>query len=447
MKRGRERVRAGRRGRARGLLVALSLLLSLSPTLFLFGGAARAQEGAARSLSREERVKVFEQVWRAVNEDYYDRNFQGVDWIGARATFRPRAESAPDNSAFYRILRQMVGELGDAHTRVYAPEEGYDRERPGGMSVGVSVRRVEGRPAVVWVEPGSEAARQGIRPGFTVEDVEGLPTEEALSRAAAEVGRSSTAAARDLLSFERLFKGPPGTSVRLTFGDEEGRARTLALPRLFREFPRRILARRLPREIGYLELTGFAPEIEREFDRAMEDLRGARALVLDLRNNGGGFVRSVAHVASHFFAEETDLGQFITRQGRSAHRRTRRLRAAYTGPVVVLVSARSASGAEVLAAALQEARRGAVVGTAPTTCGCLLGVSHTRRLADGGQLNVSDTEYRTARGRRVEGAGIRPDRIIELRRADLLEGRDRALEEVVERLGRAGPDAHVSGTD
>jgi carboxyl-terminal processing protease len=406
--------------------------------LLLTGGAAtsaRAQDGL--QLSAPERVKVFERVWQAVNDNYYDRNFRGVDWRGLRASYLPLAEAARDNAEFYTVLRRMLGELRDAHTRVYAPEEGFDRYRPAGVTVGLMVRRVEDQPVVVWVEPGSEAARQGIRPGLAVTAVDGLPIERALAQARAEAGDSSSEAARELQSFHRLFYGPRDTKVKVSIVDEDARTRTLELTRRFAEFPRRVTWQRLPGDIGYIELTGFAPEIERDFERAMQALKDTRGLILDLRNNGGGFVHTVAQVASYFFTDETALGEFIARNGRGVRHRTQRLRAVYRGPLTVLVSARSASGAEMLAAALQEQGRAVIIGANTTTCGCLLGVSRTLRLPDGGKLNVSDTDYLTARGQRIEGAGVKPDQQLELRIADLLAGRDRVLELAVERLTQA----------
>ena len=169
---------------------------------------------------------------------------------------------------------------------------------------------------------------------------------------------------------------------------------------------------------------------------AMQQMQGTRGLILDLRNNGGGFVTTVSQIASYFFAEETDLGEFITRYGRSTHRRTQKLRNVYREPLIVLVSSRSASGSEIFAAAMQERKRALILGTNPATCGCLLGVSRTLKLSDGGKLNISDTDYRTALGRRVEGIGVKPDQQIEVRIADLTAGRDRSLEIAVDMLGR-----------
>lgn len=386
---------------------------------------------------REERVKLFDQVWRLIFDNYYDKNFRGIDWRQQKDTFRPMAESAENNDEFYRVIRQMIGKLGDAHTRVYSPDDGFDRYRPSGLSVGVVVRQIEGKPVVTWVETGSEAAKQGIRQGFIVAEVDGESVEKSLQRLKTELGESSTSVASELQSYDRLFYGPRDTTVKATFVDDEGRRKSVELVRRYTEFQRRVITRQLPYNVGYIELTGFGPEIERDFDQAMQQMQGTQGLILDLRNNGGGFVTTVTQIASYFFPEETDLGEFITRFGRSTRRRTLKLRNVYREPLVVLVSSRSASGAEIFAQAMQERKRALIVGSNPSTCGCLLGVSRTIKLMDGGKLNISDTDYRSAYGRRIEGIGVKPDKQVEIKIKDLIDSRDGALETAVESIGRS----------
>ncbi|MEO6727131.1 MAG: S41 family peptidase [Blastocatellia bacterium] len=425
--------------RKSSLAVGIICFLFIGVLGGLLGGwppAASAQQ-ASGALAREERVRVFEQVWRAINDNYYDKSFRGVDWRQQRELFRSQIELATSGAEFYRVLRQMIGKLGDAHTRIYSPEDGFDRYRPSGLTVGLIVRRIESQPIVTWVDPDSEAAKFGIRSGFAVSEVDGEPIEKVLQRLRRDIGESSTSTSLELQSFDKLFHGPRDVPVAATFVDGEGEQKTVSLVRHYTEFQRRVTARQLPYKIGYIELTGFGPEIERDFDLAMQQMQGTRGLILDLRNNGGGFVTTVAQIASYFFPEETDLGEFITRYGRSTRRRTRAVRNIYREPLIVLVSSRSASGSEIFAAAMQERKRASIVGTNPTTCGCLLGVSRTLRLSDGGKLNISDTDYRTAQGRRIEGLGVKPDQQIDLRITDLIAGRDRTLEESVDLLGRA----------
>lgn len=389
------------------------------------------------SALREERIKLFDQVWRLIYDNYYDKSFRGIDWRQQRDVFRPMAESATNTDEFYRVVRQMIGKLGDAHTRIYSPDDGFDRYRPSGLSVGLVVRQIEGKPVVTWVEPGSEAAKQGIRQGFVVAQVDGESVEKSLQRLKTEIGESSTSVASDLQSYDRLFYGPRNTTVKASFIDDNGQVKSVELIRRYTEFQRRVIARQLPFNVGYIELTGFGPEIERDFDQVMQQMQGTQGLIIDLRNNGGGFVTTVTQIASYFFPEETDLGEFITRFGRSTRRRTLKLRSVYREPVVVLVSSRSASGAEIFAAAMQERKRALVIGSNPSTCGCLLGVSRTIKLFDGGKLNISDTDYRSAYGRRIEGIGVKPDKQIETKIKDLVDSRDRVLEAAVDSIGRS----------
>src|SRR5262245_8576252 len=104
----------------------LMLCFLLWMSLCLFPAGARTQETQATStasipyptLPREERIKLFDQVWRSINDNYYDRNFNGIDWKLQRDVFRLQAESAMSNDDLYRVLRQMIGKLGDAHTRI-----------------------------------------------------------------------------------------------------------------------------------------------------------------------------------------------------------------------------------------------------------------------------------------------------------------------------------------
>lgn len=402
--------------------------------------------GQDTTINARERLTLLDQVWRAVDERYYDRTFHGINWDEKLRETRPLIEQAQDRQTVYRILRRMVASIGDAHTRIYTPEDAFDRNRPSGISTGVSVRAIEGVPVITSVEPGSEAAKAGLKPGMEVRRVDGRPIALALAAAREDVGPSSTPLSREVLSYERIFYGPRNTTLEVEAERGDSQVIHATLRRRFVEFQRRVISRKLPNDIGYIEVTGFAPEIEREFDAAIAANQESKGLIIDLRNNGGGFVSTVTRLASHFFAKETDLGVFMTRQGKAMPRRTDRLRNVYRGPVVVLVSARTASGAEMFAAAMQERKRARILGTSSSTCGCLVGVSRSVNLADGGRLNVSDTDFRTARGTRVEGVGVIPDERIELTIADLREGRDRALERSLSFLSQLelAPDADLS---
>lgn len=387
------------------------------------------------NLSKEERGKLFDQVWRLINENYYDKQLNGVNWRRQRDLYRPKAENAQNTTELYRIFRQMIGKLGDAHTRIYSPDEGFDRFRPSGTTVGLIVRPIKNKPVVVWVDKASEAWRQGIRPGFILSSISGKSVGKIIETLRVDIGESSTAFALEHQVYDRLFCGSRDSVLNAVFLDGNGASYFTILARRFTEFQRRVTAQLLENEIGYIELTGFGPEIEADFDLAIRSMKGSKGLILDLRNNGGGFVTTVSEIAGYLFGPDVDMGEFITRQGKSTRRKSHKTGFVYNQPIIVLVSARSASGSEILAAAIQETGRGIIIGSNPTTCGCLLGVSRTLRLMDGGKLNISDTDFKTSSGQRIEKIGIKPDYVVEIRLEDLLASKDRALNEATDRLG------------
>jgi carboxyl-terminal processing protease len=185
----------------------------------------------------------------------------------------------------------------------------------------------------------------------------------------------------------------------------------------------------------------FTPEVAAQFARALkEELKGARALVIDLRENGGGETQSMADLASTLLPAGLSLGRFTDRTGavwlepytRAALVSTADRFERFGRPVVLLTGARTASAAEVFAATLRETNRASVIGEA--TCGCVLGIRRRHRLPDGGVLDVSEMDYHTAAGTRLEGAGLRPDITVEPTREDLRHRRDRALERALEIL-------------
>ena len=396
------------------------------------------QADAVRPIAREERLRLFDQVWRAIYDHYYDRAFGGVDWRMQRELYRPKAAEATTREELYRVLRRLVATLSDSHTRVFAPEEAFDRQRPTRLTVGLHLRQVEGAIVVVEVEADSEAARAGIRAGFRLESVDGQPVAARIDAIREELSAPSKVPPEVLSSaiLDRLFWGPVGVGVEADFTDGRGDRVRATLTRRRQELPRRVTSRQLAHGMGYLEVTSFRPEIEPEVAAAIASQEGARGLILDLRRNGGGLVATVSRLAGHFLPAGTALGEFITRQGRTVEAVAESRAEQYRGPLVVLVSDRSASGAEVLAAALQESRRAYLIGTQPTTCGCLLGVGRTILLSDGGKLNISDTDFRTARGQRIEGRGLQPDRSVSLHLEDLVQDRDRPLDEAIAYLVR-----------
>jgi carboxyl-terminal processing protease len=411
------------------------LALSLFPFAFAHGDA-----GIVSTTTREGRLAVFDDVWLTVQDHYYDANFHGVDWLVQRSVFRSQAADAHGPQELYALLRRMLASLKDAHTRVYAPEEKFEWQHPRFVSAGVSLREVEGQPTVVSVDPGSEAAQAGIRPGDVIESIDGEPALSVLERKLRDEAGSSTAQAARSRAMALLLSGEPKTIVQVVWRNIDNKKLTASFRRQWhqRNFVLQI-TRRGNRAVVVID--AFTWAITRDFARALKaELRHVLGIVLDLRNNGGGDAEAMAGIASYFLPTATRIGQFINRSGNvalsletgaalsiSADRI-----AASNVPLVVLTSNRTSSAAEVIVAALQEAHRATVIGG--ETCGCVLAIRTRHALPDGGELDISELDYRTAKGVRLEGRGLLPDESVTLKRRDLYSGHDRVLELALAKL-------------
>ena len=191
-----------------------------------------------------------------------------------------------------------------------------------------------------------------------------------------------------------------------------------------------------------LSLTLLQRTIAADFGSSLpEKLNGARGIILDLRNNGGGDAEAMSDITATFLGVGVDLGQFTDRAGRNLSIFTQVTSALASNrlkqtklPLVVLTSERTASAAEIFVEALRASRRATIIGT--QTCGCVLAVRTRHLLPDGGLLDVSELDYQTAQGRRLEGHGLEPDEIVIVKQSDLYAGRDRVMEAALKKLAR-----------
>ena len=380
----------------------------------------------------EGRLIVFDDVWETIQERYYDPTLNGIDWQAKRAAFRPMAAKANSTHEFYELLRQMVSSLKDAHTRVYSPDEKFDWWNPRFVTVGLTIREIEGAPTVVYVEPDSEAARTDIQPGDTLASIDGVPVANVIAGRLANSGLRADSFAR-FRAVGSLFEGPAGTSVRVDWTNRQRKLRSAVLQRYWSQRHLGFTNQRKGK-IAILRIDAFTQSVAWEFSKALPNvLDGASTIVLDLRGNGGGDAEAMADVASLFLDDGTNLGKFADRFGASFELQTYAKRlwrvpqlAHVKLPLVVLTSENTSSAAEIMVAALQAKHRARVIGS--TTCGCVLAIRNRHPLPDGGLLDVSEFDYRTADGVRLEGLGIKPDETVPLTRKDVYSRRDTVLE-------------------
>lgn len=443
---GRSQLRLARAG---GISLAVALLLSIASPVPLFpfssfppvrSAIASRDSAVVSTATREGRLAVFDDAWGRINERYYDRKFHGLDWDAQRTAFRSLAADANSNQELYAVLRRMIAALNDPHTRVFAPEEKFDWWRPRFVTTGVRVAEVEGQPTVVQLERGSAPQRAGVRVGDVIETVNGVPALSLVKDRLEKFTEPARASTRFRV-FAKLLDGPIDMPVDISWRGKDGKQKSA---RFERRWQQRELAVRMNTkgEFVVIEIDVFTKPIAAAFARSLQEkIRRARGVILDLRSNGGGDAEAMTDIASTFLGAGFNLGQFTDRDGGSftlsTHSRSLFAPEPITPtklPLVVLTSERTSSASEIFVEALKLSARAVTIGT--ETCGCVLAVRNRHLLPDGGLLDVSEMDYETARGARLEGHGLKPDETVLVGRSDLYAGRDRALELALSKLSR-----------
>ena len=398
----------------------------------LWASASRDDSSVVSTTTLEGRLAVFDDVWETIQQRYYDPSLNGIDWHAKRDVFRPAAAKAGSTYELYDVLRQMIASLQDAHTRVYSPDEKFEWWSPRYVTVGLTVREIEGVPIVLHVEADSAAHRSDIRPGDAIVSIDGVPVEDFISNRLETFGRRRDAPTRSR-TIATLLDGQAGTSVKVGWTNRDGKAKSAVLQRYWMQRNLGFSNQRRGK-VAILKIDAFTQSVAVEFSKALPKvLAGAEGIVLDLRSNGGGDAEAMADVASLFLDDGINLGKFADRSGASFELQTYSKRlwrvpqlTRIKLPLVVLTSESTSSAAEIMVAALQMKGRARVIGAG--TCGCVLAVRNRHPLPDGGLLDVSEFDYRMSNGGRLEGVGIRPDQTITLNRSDIYSRRDAALE-------------------
>src|SRR5580704_857166 len=423
------------------------LLVALAGAPWLQGMSAQqpppapsqpADSKKPQRLSPKMRKEIFEKVWKEIHDHYYDPSFNGVNWDEIHARYRLLIEEPADDQDFYALMSRMTGELHDAHTRFNSPEQWRSYKKQQGVSSGISVDDVDRKTVVTSVRRDSSAAHAGVEPGMVVLSIDGQPVAERIAEIESNKSPSSSERATRLISYGRLFAGPPDTEIRVGMERADGSRFEVTLERQVYSSAPDVITDVLPSGIAYIRFDGFQPAITKEFRQALERLKNAPGIVIDLRRNGGGDLGVLLPIAGFFFGQKTLFAKDKTRSGKPLSEFAGIFRLPlelyvgkpgdqiYSGPVAILVDARSASSSEVFAAGMQDSQRAKIVGS--QSCGCVLGIARPRVMKGGGVLEMSEVLWFSPKGRKLEGTGILPDETVAPTLSDLQQKHDPAIE-------------------
>jgi len=364
--------------RARSLLTLLvGAVLGMAIS---FGTGVLAERDAVEKSLPWEEARLFAEVLERVRQEY--------------------VESIDDRILMESAARGMVTDL-DPHSQFLNPEE-YAEIRISttgnysGVGLEVSVR--EGRVSVVAPIEGTPAERAGLRSGDRILSIDGVAVQD--GNVNDTIGR---------------MRGKPGTTVNITVArDSDPEPIDFELIRSHVQV-NSVRSALLDEHYAYIRITHFSESTYKDMRRAVGELRrnmegDFHGAILDLRNNPGGVLDAAVDVSDAFL----DSGVIVTANGRG-HDATFR-HEAQAGDIldgqimVVMVNGGSASASEIVAGALQDNGRAAIVGSQTFGKGS---VQTVMPLSNGRAIKLTTSRYFTPSGATIHGIGITPDIVFE----------------------------------
>ena len=204
------------------------------------------------------------------------------------------------------------------------------------------------------------------------------------------------------------LRGKAGTAVQLNI-DRQGKTIPPISVTRAQIRDQSVFERMLPNKIGYVELTVFGRDTGMELTRALDRLQqeGARAVVMDLRDNGGGYLEAALDVSSKFIAS----GPIVSVESRASNVTTYEAEATAIPPLplAVLVNSHTASASEITSAAIQDSGVGEIIGTKTFGKGV---VQEILQMPDGSAIKITDARYLTPKNRDINHLGITPDIVV-----------------------------------
>ncbi len=342
-----------------------------------------------------EEQKLFSQAWKIVSQSYVDDSFNHQNWWSLREkTLKQRLDN---REATYAAIEKMLGTLGDPFTRLMKPSQYRSLQvntsgELSGVGLQIALNAETGELEVIAPITGSPAEKAGIKSRDRILEIDGQKTSLlTLDEAAARM------------------RGAVGTTVTLKIQGKEGEAKAIELIRdriALNPVYATLDSQPDSIPVGYIRLTQFSANAPSELTNAVNKLekQGAKAYILDLRNNPGGLLQAGIEIA-RLWLDEGTVVYTVNRQGTLGSFEDDGP-ALTKAPLVVLVNQGSASASEILAGALQDNGRAKLVGEKTFGKGLIQSLFD---LSDGSGLAVTVAKYETPNHHDIHKLGIKPD--------------------------------------
>lgn len=406
-------------------------------------------------LTEDEKIAGLSKFWSEARFNFpFFESLPEVDWDRLYMDYLPQVRAARTTADYYRVLMRFAAALQNSHTNVYVPDELRDTFY---SKVAFSTQLVEDKVLVTEVYDPALAA-QGIGVGAEIVSIDGHPVREYAETAIAPYISSSTSQDRNIRIYRYfLLRGPREVPVQLTLRDASGQTKSVSVHRYCEPSSKctadePVRFKMLPGNIAYLAVDEFGDDLGA---RTMRDnfasIAQAKALIVDMRKNGGGNqINGIAilsmltdkpfpSVSCRILNYKPD---YRINGGGTVWVKEPVWEASpdpthyYSKPVVVLTSAITFSAAENFVAIFDAMHRGTLVGE--TTAGST-GDQVEFKLPGGGRARVEMEDVEFPDGRVFEGVGIPPQVKVSPSVSDIRQGKDAVLSRAIEILREGNP--------
>jgi carboxyl-terminal processing protease len=376
------------------LWITLLISLFFSLTSFL--------SWTPNALAFTDEQKIILQSWRLVNQSYLDSTFNEQNWWKVREDLIKRPLNNREQA--YKAIEEMLATLNEPFTRLLRPEQYHNLQistsgELSGVGLQININPENSHLEVVAPLADSPAEIAGVQPKDWIMSIDGVDSSTlSLDEAAAKM------------------RGKVGTEVSLTllpFGKELQEKKTVSLIR--EKISLSPVSLNLDTHtgsipIGYIRLNQFSANAAQEISNAITNLekQGAKAYILDLRNNPGGLLQAGIEIA-RLWLDEGTIVYTVNRQG-NLDSFTSPGPALTDSPLVVLVNQGTASASEILAGALQDNQRATLIGEKTFGKGLIQSLFE---LPDGAGLAITVAKYETPNHKDIHKLGIMPDQVVE----------------------------------
>ena len=308
-------------------------------------------------------------------------------------------------------IKGAVDSLGDEYTEYYTPEDlkAFETSTLGsyvGIGVYLQVDTENNNIKIIDTISDSPAEKAGLKEEDRILKVDGK--DYSIDQLA------------ELVDYVQGEKGEEGTEVTLTIL-RDGKTFDVKVARDMVHL-KYVESTMLKNNIGYIELTSFDEDCAKDFLNEYNELKkdGAKALIIDLRDNGGGLVDQALEIADLFCDKDETMLITMDKKENKDIKKAEESKT-ITMPTVLLTNKDTASASEILAAALKENDKAEIVGETTFGKGVIQELIY---LSNGGALKVTSAEYYTPNENKINGVGVEPDYEI----SDVEEQLNKAIE-------------------